>query len=394
VSKINLFKAIKYLVFAVPFFVVPSIGHSETANIYTAAALDAKEKYLTNLAEKLNQYQFVPLKAGNTTPSAWIIKNSTGTNVGLLKCTSGNNFAQAEIATYSLGRLLNFPVYPVTIGADVSPVLAKQLGITPQVCALKEWLDNWSIVYWKAQANIAKIVKEKRYDAYKAKNTFLSGTGDNRKLADTLMGLNDLNQVKNDSIRLSSNIKTRNGSPLINNKPTYFTSTPVSLLDTARDLSNIMVLDAVIGNGDRFPGLNLEMRSAINKVIIKDKEIVVVQPRFSSLDTGLSFKGWQPTWGRLEVTYYLRRFDPEMIKRLTTLLKQLNQLTPADLATDKWSFLNFKTQINSKITARDYLITNIKWVLDFVKKVETKTHQEFIPDKTSPHDQAYISAYP
>jgi hypothetical protein len=233
-------------------------------------------------------------------------------------------------------------------------------------------------------------VKEKRYDAYKAKNTFLSGTGDNRKLADTLMGLNDLNQVKNNSICLSSNIKTRNGSPLINNKPTYFTSTPVSLLDTARDLSNIMVLDAVIGNGDRFPGLNLEMRSAINKVIIKDKEIVVVQPRFSSLDTGLSFKGWQPTWGRLEVTYYLRRFDPQMIKRLTTLLKQLNQLTPADLATDKWSFLNFKTQINSKITARDYLITNIKWVLDFVKNVETKTHQEFIPDKTSPHDQVYI----
>jgi hypothetical protein len=361
-------------------FLVSSCNAEE--NIYSSQSLLQKEKDLQQIAAHLDQYQFSQLRAGNTTPAAWTVKNKTGTPVALLKCTAGNNYAPAEIAAYYLGKMLELPIYPVTIGVTLNPTLAAKLKTSPQYCALKEWYLNWSVMYWKAQANIAKIVKQKKYTAYKMKNSFLSAQGDNKLLADTLLCSNNLDKVKNDSIQLSSGIKTRNGDPLIKpGQPAFFISDKVSLLEVAKDFSNLMLLDAVMGNGDRFPGLNLEFRSSINKSqILNKQQVMILHPRLSSLDMGLSFKGWQPTWGRLEMTYYLRRFDPSMLKRLRKLLIQLDQLTSDDLQ-GKWHFLNFKTQMNSRITAIDYLKTNIQWVLDFAEKVSSKQNQEFIPGK-------------
>lgn len=365
-----------------------SVSGSE--NIYTATALDKKENYLNQIAKNLAQYQFVPLRAGNTTQTAWIVQNHAGNNIALLKCTSGNNYAQAEVATYDLGRMLNFPLYPVTVGVTLDKTLANQLKVNTGFCALKEWLTNYSIMYWKSQANLEKIVKQNQYAEYRSKNSFLSSTGDRKKLADTLMCQNNLADIKDTYIELSSGIKTRNGNPLINNRPTAFVTNKIPLIQVAKDFSNLMVIDAVIGNGDRFPGLNLEFRSSTNQAKqLNNQVMMILNPRLSSLDTGLSFKGWPTSWARQEMTYYLRRFDPDMIQRLQILQKQLNQLTPADLQT-KWRFLNFNTQMNPRITAVAYLKTNIQWVLNFVNTVQNQQNKEYIPGKKPACNQIWL----
>ncbi len=90
-------------------------------NIYSAAALNKKEQMLQNITKKIDDYSFVLLQAGNTTPAAWIIQTKQGQKLALLKCTSGNNYANGEIAAYYLGRKLNFPIFPVTIPFQINP---------------------------------------------------------------------------------------------------------------------------------------------------------------------------------------------------------------------------------------------------------------------------------
>ncbi len=349
-------------------------------NIFSDQIMDKKESELKIIAKNLNNYKFVLLKAGNTTPNAWMVKNNQGTNIALLKCTSGNNYARAEIAAYYIGRHLSFPIYPVTVVANIQAPLTQRLKISPQICALKEWVSDFAMLYWKAQANVPKIIAQGQYNSYQQKNTFISGGGFKRQIADTIMCKNDLNTLNGVNIQLTTGGKIRNGNPLIDNAPTLFASNDVSLLEIATQLSNIMTLDAVFENGDRFPGGNLEFRSQINKVeIIKNKhQVVILSPQLSSLDTGLAFKGWRNSWGRLEMQYYLRRFDPAMIEKLKKFLGELNHLTASDLK-GQWSYLDFNTQKNSKITAVDYLKDNIRWVLKFVEDEKKNQIKPVIP---------------
>ncbi len=376
-------------------FITPLLSQADptntsSTNIFSDQALDLKESQLKTIAKNLDSYKFSLLKAGNTTPDAWVVKDNQGKNLALLKCTSGNNYARAEIAAYYIGRHLNFPIYPVTVAANIQAPLTQQLNISPQVCALKEWVTNFAMLYWKAQANVPKIIAQGQYNTYQQKNTFISGSGFKRQIADTIMCNNDLNTLNDVNIQLSTGSRIRNGDPKINNAPTLFTSNDVSLLEIATQLSNIMLLDAIFENGDRFPGGNLEFRSKIDKVeIIKNRhQVVILNPQLSSLDTGLAFKGWHNTWGRLEMQYYLRRFDPVMIEKLKKLLDELDHLTSSDLK-EQWSYLDFNTQKNTKITAVNYLKENIRWALKFVEDEKKNKIKSVIPNQNSACKQIF-----
>lgn len=78
---------------------------------------------------------------------------------------------------------------------------------------MKEWYHNCAVFYWRAQANIEKIVRANKYQQYKMKNFFLSSCNANKLLADTLICENNLTQVKNKYIQLSSGKKTKNAAP-------------------------------------------------------------------------------------------------------------------------------------------------------------------------------------
>lgn len=384
------------LLIFIPFVPITSQANSSTSSgkdIFSNSSLNEKEAQLQRIARNLDNYQFKLLRAGNTTPNAWIVKNKQGQNVALLKCTSGNNYARGEIAAYYIGRHLDFPLYPVTVAAEIKAPMTQRLNISPQICALKEWVNNFAMLYWKAQANVPKIVAKGEFHSYQQKNTFISGTGFKRKIADTIMCQNDLRTLAGINIQLSTGTKIRNGDPLINGKPTLFTSDDVSLLAISTQLSNLMVLDAVFGNGDRFPGGNLEFRSKNNQSIKGKNQVIIINPQLSSIDTGLSFKGWRNSWGRQEMQYYLRRFDPVMIEKLKKFLNELDHLTPADFK-GEWRYLNFYTQKNEKISAAAYLKENIKWVLKFVKDEQKHQIKPVIPNQSVVCRQIFIEAKP
>ncbi len=361
-------------------------------NIFDARIMDTKENQLKDIAVNSDKYNYQQLRAGNTTPDAWILTDKISQKrIAVLKCTSGNNYAPADIATYKLGRKLNFPIYPVAVKFNIDKQLASKLKTHPQTCALKEYLTNWSIMHWKAQANLNKVIQQGRYSTYRLSNSFLNPKGDNQYLVQTIMCENNLQTLQGKMIKLTSGVKTsQNGDPIQNRSATIFTSTPVSLIDTAKEFSNLMLIDAVIGNGDRFPGGNLEFRSSINQSrIIAKQTVEIINPRLSSMDVGLSFKGWDNSWAKIELGYYVRRFDPKMIANLKTLQDQLNRLTEKDLQ-GEWSFLNFKTQFNPRMTAVTYLKKNIQWTLDFVQRVQKNDYKETIPGKKHQCSQPYF----
>ncbi len=336
---------------------------------------------LRKIASHLYDYRYSRLRNGNTTVDAWRVLNKHGEAVALIKCTSGNTNAVGEYMTYKLAEYLKFHIYPATTLIDVRGELANQLGVKPQTCALKKWIYDWSTIYWRAQRNLTKIVAAGKLNSYKEKNTFLSGTGFARKLADTLMCTNTLQDIKQQKIVLTSIRPTKNGNPLICNKRTFFVSTPVSLVAVAKDMSNIMLLDAIVGNGDRFPGLNFEFRSQTNTAKqIGKYRIQLSNPRLMSLDNGLTFKGWSSSWGIQEMRYYLRRFDPDMVRKLNQLYSKLNTLPPEKLKKEL-PFLTYPTQMNAKINGINYVKNNLKQVLSWIDAVKQQKQKEYIPNK-------------
>ena len=79
-------------------------------NIYTPESLNQRETALRNIANHIEQYQFVLLNAGNTTPTTWRVQKNHH-DVAVLKCTSGNNYAKAEIAAYYILKLDRLRTY-------------------------------------------------------------------------------------------------------------------------------------------------------------------------------------------------------------------------------------------------------------------------------------------
>lgn len=352
--------------------------------------LDSALPLLTKIAAHLPDYKFRHLKVGNTTPDAWRVEDKHGEALAVIKCTSGNTNAEGEFMTYKLAQYLNFPIYPVTILLPIREPLAKRLGTKPQVCALKAWVHNWSTIYWKAQRNLTKIVEEGKYAAYKKSNTFLSGTGFARELADTIMCENKLQNIQQRKIVLDSIKPTKNGDPLVGNESTFFKSTPTNLISAAKDMSNLMLMDAIVGNGDRFPGLNFEFRSQANMSRSVGKASVELYlPRLMSLDNGLTFKGWSNSWGMQEMRYYLRRFDPEMIEKLKLLYQKLNNFSPQQLK-QEFPYLMYPTQINKKINGVEYIKHNLRQVLQFIQEVKHGTQKEYIPGKKQVCQQLWL----
>ena len=85
----------------------------------------------------------------------------------------------------------------------------------------------------------------------------------------------------------------------------------------------MMVIDALIGNEDRFPGGNTFFRSVSTSYDEKDGAIVFDDVRLFSLDNEAAFKGRGPasTYAARDLERYLSRFDGRIMERLESLSK-------------------------------------------------------------------------
>jgi len=254
---------------------------------------------------------------GTTT---WVkVKDAGGENVAAFKPTNGNTYHRGEVFTWRMAQLLGIePLFPVTVlttldkrGCDKLVASLKKVKYKGpkelnrkriiRGCrdgelegALKEWVHGFQFF-----GAIGKVKKLKAHPIHRHLT---------RKGARPEKGKN---------VRVTQ--KTRYYKPDRCSKGTYKGIIDQDLL--ARDLSDLLVMDVLNANEDRFPGANVEFKS-ISGDVKEPKNCVFDfgRSRLFSLDNGGTFKGAaHRSWSDLTKNLKLSRFNRRTYLRLKAL---------------------------------------------------------------------------
>jgi len=343
-----------------------------------AAVMDAKEAYLRAIDfTNPNAYRYEVLGSGSANTFAWKIKDPRLDNetVAMIKCDWGVNYHEAPIAVYGLGRYLGYNVFPVSVErfiplTQLKDVDGNQLADTDQSCAVKEWVGNFAQIYWRVSS------KEGR-----SADTFITKNREKRKLVRMLSCRYDQDNV--DYVWQGCS-RFADPNPMQQEraggrKCTRFKG-DTSLHKAASDFSNLMIIDALIGNRDRFPGGNIHVRSLSDESIVDEVEgVTYPNIEIFSIDVGSSFVRNASTPTRKWHNYSLRtlkkyvsRFDRNLIDKLRDLRHRILSEDRAALL-EELPFLDFKLSRQESMHALDSLTYNIQYVLEHVEQVKTQT---------------------
>ncbi len=250
----------------------------------------------------------------------WVkVKDTKGNSVAAFKPTSGNTYHRGEVFTWRMAQLLGIePLFPVTVlttldksGCDkLVSALKKVTYKGPKeknrkriirACrggqlegALKEWVHGFQFF-----GGIGKVKKLKKHGIFK----HLKRDGARPK--------------KGVNIKVTQ--KTRYYKPDHCKQGTYKGVMDQELL--ARDLSDLLVMDVLNANEDRFPGANVEFKSIAGKVKETKPCVFDFGPsRLFSLDNGGTFKGAAyGSWADMTKNLRISRFNKRTYQRLTAL---------------------------------------------------------------------------
>ena len=250
----------------------------------------------------------------------WVkVKNKKGKSVAAFKPTSGNTYHRGEVFTWRMAQLLGIePLFPVTVlttldksGCDkLVSALKKVTYKGPKeknrkriirACrggqlegALKEWVHGFQFF-----GGIGKVKKLKKHGIFK----HLKRDGARPK--------------KGVNIKVTQ--KTRYYKPDHCKQGTYKGVMDQELL--ARDLSDLLVMDVLNANEDRFPGANVEFKSIAGTVKETKPCVFDFGPsRLFSLDNGGTFKGAAyGSWADMTKNLGISRFNKRTYQRLAAL---------------------------------------------------------------------------
>ena len=259
------------------------------------AYFEAAESYLQSL--DLDDESLVFKRLGGTTATNWSVAKD-GVIVADLKCSSGNTDHHGAVVAYRLGRELGFNIYPVAVYRNVN----RRIGDTQlnQQCALKEWDSVFTQYYW-------------------TRETFTDT--DSSAKRELISALQCASPAPEESSTFRFSARSAYGDP----KPAGARRVPyrgdTSLLQAARDFSNMMVIDVLIGNEDRFPGGNAFFRSTATSHDREGDAVVFEDVRLFSLDNEAAFKAASATstHAARDLKAHVSRFDGEMIGSLQGL---------------------------------------------------------------------------
>lgn len=342
-------------------FLASTLLHASPIEI---GQLEEKEQFLKafDIHDELLAFK----RLGGTTPTNWMVKQD-GKPVANLKCTKFNTFHKGAIVAYEFGKILDFNIFPVAVTSKVDREITfdyKDNGVKKsgtiykkEECALKEWSSNFVNYYWKVDR------------VNSANSTFSSASGDKRKIIDQL----NCKKIKSDGV-ITLQMITDGGSPGASeigsksNSINYIGTT--TLNQVARDFSNMMLMDAILGNDDRFPGGNLQFKSTNGKYRVSEdrRTVVFEEARLFSLDNESVMRGGH-SYGMADLKKYVTRFDREFIDNLVNLKTELERLDLTKPITGKFDFLNFRIWKGSGHVVK-YLLGNIKQVLSHVENSE------------------------
>jgi hypothetical protein len=324
--------------------------------------MDQKEDFLESFDIHDDSLSFKRL--GGTTPTNWMVKKD-GKPVVNLKCTKKNTNHKGAIVAYEFGRALGFNIYPVATTVNLNRSIKysyKQNGVKKyatvtknEECALKEWSSDFAQYYW-------------------TKGSFTSGNSRKIRMSNYLKCSTRKDSTYNSGFLYYSN--TRYGNPdsemlgRADGQRVVYRGVESSYKKAAKDFSNMMVMDAIIGNDDRFPGGNLHFRTETGKYTNSRGQIVFDSVRLFSLDNESAMRGGASV-GMRDLKTFVSRFDEDFISKLKDLESDLSQYHSNSSIKKKYSYLEFKTWNKSKHIV-DYLLSNIRTVLELVKKSESK----------------------
>lgn len=322
-------------------FLMTAGATAQAADRSNPSVLDQIERELEHLANNvINQDRGLTFKRlGGTTPTNWEVIDSKQESIANLKCTSGNTNHHAAVATYGLGRVLDFNIFPVAVPIRLNEGTVS--GTREQNCALKEWATNYTQYAW-------------------TQDTFTSASGSKALL------INALNCSRRVNFNTVYNFDQTSdfGNPKIRPKTKTRYVGSSSLLNVAKDFSNMMIMDTVIGNDDRFPGGNTFFYSQAGQSVLEGSFFRFVDIRLFSLDNEAAFKRDNSN-GENHMKKYLSRFDYDFLVKLGQLQEEL-KANP-----NKYPFLNFRTMSSGK-TGAQHVIDNIEDVRRHVNAMNAR----------------------
>jgi tetratricopeptide (TPR) repeat protein len=252
--------------------------------------------------------------------SVWVkVKDSEGRNVAIFKPTNGNTYHRGEVFTYQVAKLLRIEkLYPVTIlytldkeGCDkfaeaLDKVTYKGMKERNRerlirVCrkgglegAVKEWVLDFQFL----QA-IGTQDKLKRHRVFKH------------------LQHNRAHPAEGETVRVKT--VTRLYKPDHCKQATY--KGTLDLAQFARDVSDLLIVDVLNANEDRFPGANVDFKSLGRARETSTCVFDFGPARLFSLDNGATFKGTYSN-GYVDFT---KRVKPSRFNRRTyRRLKEIN----------------------------------------------------------------------
>jgi hypothetical protein len=268
--------------------------------------------------------------------SIWVkIKDREGNSIAVFKPTNGNTYHRGEIFVYQMAKLLDISeLYPVNLlyelnrdgcakfvksleEVEYKGVKEKNRQAMLKACrsgrlegTVKEWVRDFQFF-----GAIGKGEKLKKHGIYSK----LTRGGPWPARDNTVTARQSTKMYKPDRCKSAMYIGRLNEWQM------------------ARDLSDIMVMDVLASNEDRFPGANIEFKSLAGVKETSDCVFDLGASRLFSLDNGATFKGTQSNgWADFSKRVQISRFRKETFRRLTQIREFIENKRTAPVFLRRW----------------------------------------------------------
>lgn len=251
--------------------------------------------------------------------SVWVkVKDASGRNVAIFKPTNGNTYHRGEVFTYQMAKLLGLEqMYPVTTLHSLD-----KEGCRKFVTALEK-------VTYKGmkERNRVRLIKKCRKGRLEGavKEWVLDfqffqaiGTSDKLKKHEVFHYLSKRAKQPPKNKEVKARTVTKYYKPDHCKRGTY--KGTLDLGQLARDVSDLLIMDVLNANEDRFPGANVDFKSLGKSVESRECVFDFGPSRLFSLDNGATFKGTYSN-GYVDFTKRLKptRFVRQTYERLKAI---------------------------------------------------------------------------
>ena len=298
----------------------PAVARGWDDDARVARALDAREHVLgaLRLTGRDVRIELLPEHTGFSTlfRVSQRARGGAWSPVAVLKLTSGSTYAAGEVATYRLGRALGVLLYPVTLAVALPTRTTRQLRAmiaearyrSPRKEEFRAALLADLDAHLSARKPVLAAVKEWVTGFQVLRSWHFEGFARRYGLLDALRATAPLPPDRSVTLFSPGRLDGHRG---------VFQGT-LSYRALARSVSNLMLLDAITCQHDRWPGGNLHFRLLSGGPFRIDGNRFVGGPAgLLALDNGASFRS---TWSGLRwLKRYVTRFDRNVVRRLRAL---------------------------------------------------------------------------